>query len=149
MNRQIVFTIGVALAVGLTTFLGCGPSRPTTAPVSGKVTYQGKPVTEGRIMFYPQHGRPATGTIGADGSYHLTTFKANDGAAPGKYKVTIDATHAVGGAQPTGPQDERSLFKSGNVPKMERLVPQKYSRLETTDLTAEVKDGNNTIDFKL
>ena len=60
---------------------GCGgPSRPETVPVSGRVTYQGKPVPMGQIMFYPDQGRPATGAIDADGNYRLTTFTTADGA---------------------------------------------------------------------
>ena len=35
------------------------------SPVSGRVTYQGKPVPTGKIMFYPEQGRPATGAIDA------------------------------------------------------------------------------------
>ena len=149
MNRHTVYTVGLFVAAGVLTCLGCGPSRPATAPVSGKVTYQGKPVAEGRITFLPEHGRPAMGTLGVDGSYRLTTFKADDGAAPGKYKVTIDATHVSGGAEPKSFQDEQRLMNSGNVPKVTRLVPEKFSRPETSTLTAEVKPGPNTINFDL
>ena len=48
-----VTSIAAALA------LGCGSksARDKVASVSGRVTYAGQPVTEGRILFYPEDGR--------------------------------------------------------------------------------------------
>ena len=132
---------------------GCGgPSRPATVPVSGRVTYQGKPVPLGQIVFYPAKGRPAMGAIGADGSYRLTTFEtAGDGATPGRYRVTIQATRTIGGgARPKSLEEELHGVGSGSGQTVtEWLVPEKYSRQESTPLTAEVKPGSNTINFDL
>ena len=100
MNRRTCFTIGIFLAGGLLASCGCGPGRPATTRVSGRVTYQGKPVTEGRIVFQPEHGRPAMGTLDADGRYTLTTFDAGDGALLGHHRVTIDAHRVSGGLPP-------------------------------------------------
>ena len=63
----------VCLAAG-----GCGPKRPETFPVSGRVTYKGQPVARGLVAFYPAEGRMATGDIGPDGRYSLTTFHAGE-----------------------------------------------------------------------
>lgn len=62
---------------------GCGSGHPETFPVAGKITYDGQPVTQGTVVFYPEEGQPAMGTIAADGSYRLTTFEDGDGAAAG------------------------------------------------------------------
>jgi Protein of unknown function (DUF1559) len=64
--------------------LGCAESRPKTAVVTGKVTYQGKPVPHGTITFVPANGPAATGEIRPDGSYTLTTFRDGDGALLGR-----------------------------------------------------------------
>ena len=72
---------------------GCGPSRPETAEVRGRVTFQGKPVPEGRILFWPPNGRPAMAEIQPDGTYELMTFDEGDGAVLGEHRVTIKATH--------------------------------------------------------
>jgi len=128
-------------------YAGCGKGRPATMQVSGRVTYQGQPVPEGSIMFHPEKGRPALGSIGPDGSYTLTTFDQGDGAAPGKYRVTIDARAAAANA-PRSFQEELG----GNSPTsigVKWLAPEKYSRLETSNLTAEVKPGQNVINFDL
>src|SRR5215475_82944 len=79
--------------------LGCGggAGRPPLAKVSGKVTYAGKPVTTGSVMFTPVAGsasdsaRIATGQIESDGSYSLTTFDTGDGAVLGQHLVTVES----------------------------------------------------------
>src|SRR5262249_9749277 len=78
-------------------FAGCGvdANRPKVVPVSGKVTDKGKALTAGDVIFTPS-GRPgdasahiATGQIGPDGTYRLTTFNTGDGAVLGTHKVTV------------------------------------------------------------
>ena len=53
---------------------GCGePAGPQHAPVHGTVTYKGKPLTFGQVIFFPATPpadgapMPASGDIGADG----------------------------------------------------------------------------------
>jgi len=133
----------LAAGLCLATCLGCGPKRPPTAVVSGHVTYAGKPLAVGRIMFWPQHGRPAMGEIGPDGGYRLTTFAHGDGALLGSCRVTIEAKQDA--PPPKGPNPDG--LPPINVIKW--LIPQSYSRQETSPLTAEVKAGENTINFDL
>ena len=61
------------------------------ARVSGKITFEGKPVTEGNIAFVSTDpGRPnASSPIGPDGSYDLLTQEKGDGARVGDYRVSI------------------------------------------------------------
>lgn len=149
MHRQFPLTIIILVAVFLlSACIGCGPARPQTVPVAGRVTYQGKPVPEGRITFLPDHGRPAIGTIQTDGSYRLTTFQAGDGVLPGHYRVTIESMRVSRGSQPKSLQDELRMGM-GDVSAMESLVPQIFSSPHSSTLTAEVKKGENTINFDL
>jgi len=128
---------------------GCGPKRPETFPVSGRVTYKGQPVARGLVAFYPAEGRMATGDIGPDGRYSLTTFHAGDGALPGRHGVTIDAKRIVGASgQPTSLREESRMVSLGTG-KVEWLVPEEYSHHETSPLTTEVTRGENTINFDL
>lgn len=82
-------TIAIACA-------GCGGSgrgaiaATTPVPVKGKVTYKGKPVTKGQVVFRSADGgKDAFGDIQPDGSFELSTDKAGDGAAKGTYKVSV------------------------------------------------------------
>src|SRR5262245_63989625 len=74
----------------LTMAAGCGPSL---YPVEGKVTLEdGNPMPSGIVSFEMQEGEKlvmARGTIAGDGSYRLGTYKAGDGALPGKYRVLV------------------------------------------------------------
>jgi len=54
-SRSASLRVGsfVALAGGLVILAGCTPPPAPTFPVSGKVTYQQKPLTTGNIVFVP------------------------------------------------------------------------------------------------
>ena len=68
-----------------------GPHIGSTVPVKGKITYQGKPISQGRIIFEPTDAsRPAHGTINKDGTFELSTFKHGDGAVPGTHRITVE-----------------------------------------------------------
>jgi len=148
--------LAICLVFPLTCLLttGCGSNRLATARVAGVVTWNGKPVEAGTITFYPEKGRPASGRIQPDGSYTLTTFNAGDGAILGAHRVTIEAT-AVTSAEPSPKSSDEEVRQvlSGTShrgkPAVRWLAPKKYSSLETTPLTAEVKPGPNTINFDL
>jgi len=121
-------SLGVYL---LAVVAGCGRQTvQETIVVTGTVMYQGSPVEKGRVTFQPQSTsgvRPATGEINAGGIYSLSTFAAGDGAKPGDYKVLIESFE--GGASPENPRAKQVW-----------LVPEKYSRAETSELTATVPE---------
>lgn len=81
----------------LLTGQGCGGSEQLdVAKVSGTVTCEGKPVTQGAIAFTPVTsgdrsvpGKPALSKINSDGSFQLTTYEQHDGAVVGKHKVSV------------------------------------------------------------
>jgi len=138
-----------ALSISLLT--GCGSDGPDIAPVRGKVTFQGKPVTTGRVMFYPSEGRASNGLIESDGTYQL-----REGALVGSHKVTIKATKVTGMAP--GPKNFEEELKQGtgmrrldgHESRVVWLVPQTYSQRRTSLLTAEVVSGQeNVVDFEL
>lgn len=129
VTRRLVSLAAVLLLAG------CG-SR--LAPVHGKVTYQGRPVTVGNVLFVPDAGGPtADGTIQQDGRYSLAT-DGRTGAAPGRYKVMIISMEDTAGRLP----EERN-------PLPGLLLPEKYADQQRSGLTADVKDGPNEINFPL
>jgi hypothetical protein len=135
LPARLVALIGVAMI-----FSACGQSGPEKAKVSGKVTYNGKPVPKGTITFVStkEGGRNAVGSIETDGSYRVQTEQPGDGAILGDYKVTVYAhDEAVLDYIPPKPVE----------PKI--LSPTKYENPNTTDLKATVQRGSNTINFDL
>jgi len=128
-------------------------------PVSGTVTYNGKPLENGIISFVSEDmtkNYNASGSI-KDGSYKLSTGGSDDGAQAGKYKVTItskedftskaqaDFKKESGKDNPKLPP--HTVAKAAAAAKS--LIPAGYGDSRTTNLTAEVKAEPNTLDFKL
>jgi hypothetical protein len=110
----------------LTLAPGCsGAKKLNLAPVSGTVKVGGVPLTSGQISFLPtskeQEGTLAAGTIGADGTFTISTG-GKSGAPLGTYKITITPSMV-----PTG--DGKPPTASFNV---------KYQSIASTPLTKEV-----------
>ena len=126
---------------------GCGPRRPATVPVKGRVTLDGKPVADAAVMFEPEAGGvPARGSTAADGSFTLTTFERDDGAIAGRHRVAVTKVVIEGlqadasgleAAPLVGPIKERSV------------VPPRYAVPAQSGLTAEVSGSAATIDLPL
>ena len=92
--RNCMFPSGMMFVV-LAATIGCGPSTPKTAVVTGIVkTKDGRPCESAFVVFHPQEkGRlnapKPFATADAQGAIALTTFAQGDGALPGDYGVTI------------------------------------------------------------
>lgn len=123
--------------------IGCSGDDRGLAPVSGTIFFKGKPLADAGINFIPEDttARVAAGSTDKDGKYKLTSFQINDGAKIGKYAITIRAEE--GGDSKLKPADALD-FVRGKI-----ITPLKYSRSETSGLTAEVARKNNVIDFQL
>jgi hypothetical protein len=102
--------LAAMLAIGLCGIAGCRQKLqlPKTCPVRGKVVFrQGGPFPGGTIQFQSLD-RPsvsASGKIGPDGTFELTSFIAGDqapGAVAGRHRVIITPPF-IGGAPPTIP----------------------------------------------
>jgi hypothetical protein len=129
------------------TLAGCGPSRPETVPVSGRVTLDGRPVEGATVMFSPEaEGRPATGTTDAEGNFTLKTFEPGDGALLGKHRVTVTKVESSGvQADRDGLSGE---IEPGGIQRT-WIVPQHYSRAESSGLTVEVQPGMQPVELQL
>ena len=119
---------------------GCGSEvpLPDRAPVQGRVTLNGQPLTQGTVTFVPDTSRGtegpiATGTIQPDGTYELSTAReAGDGAVVGFHCVRVQAVVGEPGAP-------------GSL-----LVPPHYQNEQRSGLTAEVRAGQtNQVDLPL
>jgi hypothetical protein len=111
---------------------GCGgSSKPweVVVPVSGQVTFEGKPVSGAQITLYPTSTevpdsvRPSATTT-EDGSFVLGTFGANDGAPVGDYKASVVWFKVVD-------------VGSGPV-RGDNVLPQKYSNPEASGITVTI-----------
>jgi hypothetical protein len=123
-------------------------------PVTGNVTYKGRPLVAGNINFIPTSGsatdRAATAPI-ENGRYTLTTATENDGALPGTYDVTITSTEVdlteVKANMKGGSGHQDDVLRATRNAKS--LIPAKYGFPDKSGLKVEVKATSNTLDFAL
>lgn len=153
--------------------VGCGGSGvpvPDTAPVTGTVTYQGKPMPGAVVLFRKgegdlKEGGTAMGETDASGAFTLRTFVGPkteaEGAVPGTYKVAISKMvppDGISEADYKAKVDEANKIAETGVilepdqepPARVELLPPKYSNLAETELSAEIKEGQeNRVEFPL
>ena len=128
--------------IALLALLGCsGDGLPDMVPISGSVSYRGRPLDHGTVMFIPTRsgGRQASGRIESDGTYELTTQQQGDGAQYGEYKVVVHSLEPHPG-EPSRMEYE-ALAQAGIERKQE--VPQKYTSPESSPLSVTV-DANHS-----
>lgn len=146
-SRQIAGCDGrTLLAVGvlLAAFSGCrSTDGPPRASISGKVTFDGKPVEEGSIVFIPTEGTtgPSSGGQIKQGVY---TVGAELGPVVGTNRVEITAFHLTGRKLPAGSPSPPGTMVDEILP----YIPPQYNRDST--LKIEIKPGDNAgTDFDL
>jgi len=152
-----------AILLGLTVpvfILGCGGGAANesveTAPVSGTVTMDGKPLAGATVNFTTEKFA-SSGTTDAEGKYELPT-----GAAVGDNKVFISKWK--GGRAPSDEsdvfEDNPEILDDGQIEAIgdgtqsaqetEQLVPDTYSDPANTSLKFPVSaGGTTTADFRL
>ncbi len=127
------------------------------ATVRGKVTYNGKPVTFGQVLFVPVEppkdglAQPASGSINADGTYELKS-EADAGAVLGEHKVLVISVIGDKPAEtPEAPKADAAPTpsKTSSAVAFKSSIPKKYSDPGATPLTRKVVPGANTIDLEL
>jgi hypothetical protein len=141
------------LAAGLAFVLSLGgcaqdASMPKLGKVYGKVTYKGQPVDGGRVVFTPtagkgsETGQGATGAIGTDGSFEMTTFNTGDGAVLGQHVVTVVVPQK--GEMPKPDATSRIEYK---LPK--NVTPSKYATADKSPLRCTVVEGSQKFDIEM
>lgn len=131
MTIHRVVRAGLWLVLGFGLFSGCGPQGPERVRVSGRVLIDGKPVEHGFVQFVPTDARPATGQLGPDGRFTLTSANPNDGIVRGTHRVAVMAVESIDG--------------SGQ----RWHAPKKYADLTTSGLIQEIQESTDSLVIEL
>ena len=127
-------------AVILVAMYGCGGTGEPTGKVTGRITHEGTPLTEGTISFSSQDGSStvASSVISADGVYDLQ-FGDTSRIPVGEYTITV---------HPPAPP----LDLSNPVPSPQKEYPNfplPYRSPATSPLHAVIAEGEQEMDFDL
>lgn len=143
MSSFCIFA-GVGLLITLS---GCS-GNPSTAKVTGKVTYDGGPVTSGSVTFAPvsgTEGKPATGVVQSDGSYALSTYAEGDGAVVGSHRVT----YVAGGGDSVEEEPAPEGDDAGEHDEDEPATAVPFSGLVPKQTQVTVEAGGSEINIEL
>jgi hypothetical protein len=157
---------------------GCGADNGLTlAKVSGKVTFNGKPVTNGTVFFMPDEsagtvGPAAAASLKADGTYIMSTENPSDGVIVGTHRVGITGIEPIEGGEATPEIDptkdaaafmkakaqaarpaprakaDDEVFTDKGGKKYRYVVPMKFSKAEESGIVVKV-DGPRTVDIDI
>jgi hypothetical protein len=130
MLRRIAFAV-----LPLLVAIGCTGS-PSFAPVSGKVTREGKPLADASVGFQPNASlNPGSGSYGrtdADGRYELKVVTTDEpGAVVGPHKVFVTP-----GGKVRDSKDDRALGYAKPIP-FQFVVPPEGSTTADFDIPKE------------
>jgi hypothetical protein len=130
----------VGLLLGTSVLAGCGKGLavPSTVPVTGEVTYKGKPLQGIRVTFQAQEETLKTkfipsGQTGPDGKFKLSTGAPGNGAPPGTYLVTFDKPEIGSAASTHGIETEIDAFAG------------RYSDPAQSQWKVTIEDGENSL----
>ncbi|MES2789328.1 MAG: hypothetical protein V4719_06880 [Planctomycetota bacterium] len=125
------------LCAAVVTSFGCsGSDHKITGKVTGKVTYQGAPVTAGVVYLNSSTtGTGGTGVLGEDGKFTIA-----EPIEAGEYKVTV--------TPPPPPPPRADQAPPPPVAKVTN-IPNKYWTEAKSDLKATVDEGDNVLEFDL
>lgn len=113
---------------------GCGSDEPVYeyGQVSGTVTYQGKPLDHGRVIFQHAAGPAADASIGPDGAYQLE-------AVVGETRIAVDCRE---------PDRHVEGVRKEVVPGAS-IIPEKFASTERSGLTHTIVPGEGTFNIEL
>lgn len=149
MNQtKQVFMSGLILTVMCLTGCGGGSNLPKgeTGTVTGKVTFNGKPVPEGTsiVFLHKDKGITASSPIAADGSYALRMRREN---------AILAGNYQIGITPPTvelTPAEAEAVNSGKTLPEKEwPEIPKKYRNPESSGVLFTVKAGENTFDLDM
>lgn len=127
----MVICVVVLLAAAVVS-LGCGKDKRNIVPLTGKVTFDGKPLQFGAVTILHDHGQPATAVIQPDGTFTMATLGEGDGAVVGKWRVRVVCY-----------ENQDPSKTEGAVMLGKLLIPERYTDIETSGLTVEVRPDRN------
>lgn len=160
--------LAAVLLLGLEVLSGCRPNPYKLVEVKGNVTTcEGKPAAGGIVVFYPiddpkasgrpagNPGREARGTVGADGTFTLTSIgmPAAPGAVIGRHKIAFEMPPTQ---RPTLPAGERANMTPEEIKQVEADLASRpvypllpcSDKIEPAEVTVTAA-GPNEFDFKL
>ncbi|MDR2641968.1 MAG: hypothetical protein LBC74_04165 [Planctomycetaceae bacterium] len=151
---KITRPISLIILIFLGIFTGCSPAGVPVYSVTGTVTYQGKPVENALVSLIPESTeiRGASAMTNGNGQFVVVTQGAKEnGAMLGEYKILVTKLIEVDDSGKEVIREQVKYNPNNNHNEIQyqqkNLLPKKYTKRETTNLTVTV--GKQKNHFKL
>jgi hypothetical protein len=126
----------VALLLSLVVFrpnLFGSSDRARVYPARGTATWEGKPLANASIFLHPVDAKSANAprpraVVQEDGTFAVGTYRKDDGAPAGEYRVTVQCFNKR---------------KGQDMPA--NVLPPRYAAPETSGLTVRIQEGDNQL----
>lgn len=131
-----------AFTLCLLSIVGC--SRSSLCTVTGSVSFNGQPVKDGSIRFFPIEGTEGNGAVTTiqNGQFHTNSESK---LRSGKYMVQITATRKTG--RTIKPKEVMPGDSGSPIEEEVQIIPPKYNT--KSELRVELHAGENAYDQKL
>jgi hypothetical protein len=123
--RTLLRCYGAAVACALALAAPGLRADEETGTLKGKVTFNGKPLPAGEVLFIDADGKYKTGTIREDGTYSVT------GVKPGEYRIAVTTS-------------KEKAPKGKYVP-----IPERFASVDHSGLKYQVQKGEQNFDISL
>src|SRR5262249_23154326 len=111
-------------------------TKVTLHPVRGQAFFEGTPMPGAVVTLTAisdaKKAVKAAGIVQGDGSFTLTTRKANDGVPEGEYAITVTWREKLRDGQPGA-----------------NLLPARYGKTDQSELRATIRAGQNDLILEL
>lgn len=99
--------------------------------MAGRVVIDGRPLEQGNVRVHPPGDRAATGKLGPNGQFTLSTYELGDGCVVGNHPVSINAMEVV------------------NSTTLRWHTPKEYRESATSGLSIDVTEPTNDLEIQL
>lgn len=139
MYSRFSGVVTLLAAIGLISLSGCGDTQDGYL-LSGRVSYDGQPVSDGEIGFVAVDGTIGSygGTDIVDGTYELPR---SEGVTAGSYQVVIYAE------RPSGRRVKADEGSSEMIDQIEQYIPEIYNL--SSSLKVDISGDKDDMDFEL
>jgi hypothetical protein len=145
-------TLGLMLASGVGNFV----ASPNPTTISGRLTYNGKPLSDSTVVLVPagQHrtGFVALGEVARDGSFTLSPTAAEGPLEPGQYDLYIALVESLPAVAEQGRSETGDHGPGGQAspatpasPRAGR-IPCRFTDPRTSGLSVTINRGPRRID---
>lgn len=146
----------IFVAIGIVLLTGCGTKRSSGGTVTGKITYNGKPVNGALLRLIPssKEGEEFRIPVTQEGTYN------SSGVPAGDYKIVVQGTEVPPdvqktmkqmpkGMDPAKAEEMKQKFQQAHQETPTIPFPAKYKKPDTTDLKWTITQGKQELNLDL